>query len=560
MAAVTPVAAPSLAPASRRWLHGAVPDLFLGCGLAYVAVFLGLCVVGPSASAFQPMLIPFLLIVLAGIPHYGATLLRVYERPQDRRAYVFFTVYVTTAVWLAFALGLHWIGFGSLWLTIYLTWSPWHYTGQNYGLAVMFLRRRGVALDDGTKRLLYTSFVLSFVLTVLTMHGNGPTATYAPASYAGTVYRFLPLGLPYWVRAPGIVLTAVAYAAVLALAFGRLLRVARPADLAPTALLAASQSLWFALPVLVREWSVPGLAGLEPFRVDQAAYTFLWIAAAHSVQYLWVTSYYAAASGPEQDGKAAYLAKTLVAGAAIWTVPTVLFAPGLLGRISHDAGLALLTSATVNLHHFVLDGAIWKLRDGRVARVLLRSAARGEAAAPADAPPRRRWLAPLVWASGVASVAIIFGSWWVQNVELANAAAAGNLPRAERAVRQLGWMKRDTPDHYVQIARLKLKTHDLAGARASYRRSLAVSPTADAYLGLGALDEADQRWSDAVATYDKVLQLNPDHVIALHRSGIAWLALGERAKAKAVLERAVALSPDDKLLKLSLTRAEAEGG
>ena len=36
--------------------------------------------------------------------------------------------------------------------------------------------------------------------------------------------------------------------------------------------------------------------------------------------------------------------------------------------------VVLLVASVVNLHHFVLDGAIWKLRDGRVARVLLRTA------------------------------------------------------------------------------------------------------------------------------------------------------------------------------------------
>jgi hypothetical protein len=40
-------------------------------------------------------------------------------------------------------------------------------------------------------------------------------------------------------------------------------------------------------------------------------------------------------------------------------------------------GLGLLTASIVNLHHFVLDGAIWTLRDGRVARMLLRPAGEG---------------------------------------------------------------------------------------------------------------------------------------------------------------------------------------
>ena len=64
----------------------------------------------------------------------------------------------------------------------------------------------------------------------------------------------------------------------------------------------------------------------------------------------------------------------MLAGAAIWTAPVLLLAPGVFGRVPYDLGLSALVAAAVNLHHFVLDGAIWKLRDGRVARIPLRPA------------------------------------------------------------------------------------------------------------------------------------------------------------------------------------------
>src|SRR5512134_142513 len=97
MAAPT-VAAPAAAPASRRWLFGPVSDLLLGCGVAYMLVFAALCAAGSTVRGIGSVtLVPFLLIILTGVPHYGATLLRVYERGEDRRAYVFFTVYLTIA-------------------------------------------------------------------------------------------------------------------------------------------------------------------------------------------------------------------------------------------------------------------------------------------------------------------------------------------------------------------------------------------------------------------------------------------------------------------------------
>jgi len=556
--AATSVAAPipTTAPASRRWLFGPWSDLFLGCGLAYAIVFAMLCVAGGQILGIQPpSLIPFLLIVFCGVPHYGATLLRVYERSEDRRAYTFFTVYVTIVVWAAFALGVHWVAFGSALLTLYLTWSPWHYTGQNYGLALMFLRRRGIAFDAGTKKWIYASFFLSFLLTFLTMHGRGPDAAYAPVSYAGTVYRFLPLGLPPIFRTAGIGLCAVAYAVTLGVAFGRLRRGASSwGDLLPTALLTASQSLWFAVPVMVREWGIPGLSALMPFGLDATGYTFVWIAAAHSVQYLWVTTYYASAAGLPR-GKAHYLGKTLLAGAAIWTVPPLLFAPGILGRVPFDAGLALLGAATVNLHHFLLDGAIWKLRDGRVARVLLRPPTAGESAASIGLAPRRRWVAPAVWATGAASFALILGAWWIANVQFVRAVVAADVPGAEAAVSRLAWVGRDGPDLYVKIGQLKARSGDLAGARAAYLRSLAVHPTAEAHLGLAMLHEHDGQWMAALEAYDAALALAPGNVMAVYRGGLALQKLGDGAASRERLERAAALAPGDRLVQLSLERA-----
>ena len=36
------------AAATDRWLFGPLPDLILGCGLAYIAVFIGFSIAGPD--------------------------------------------------------------------------------------------------------------------------------------------------------------------------------------------------------------------------------------------------------------------------------------------------------------------------------------------------------------------------------------------------------------------------------------------------------------------------------------------------------------------------------
>ena len=48
--------------------------------------------------------------------------------------------------------------------TLYLTWSPWHYSGQNYGILLMFARRAGAQPSTLQRRALYTAFLLSYMV------------------------------------------------------------------------------------------------------------------------------------------------------------------------------------------------------------------------------------------------------------------------------------------------------------------------------------------------------------------------------------------------------------
>src|SRR5206468_3978265 len=125
---------------------------------------------------------------------YGATLMRVYERRADRRSYVLFSVWATLLVVAAFVAGVYAPLVASWLFTIYITWSPWHYTGQNYGIAVLFLRRRGVPIAPLAKRALHASYALSFALTFLIFYGSFGTLSYSPDA-TGDGVAFLPLGI-----------------------------------------------------------------------------------------------------------------------------------------------------------------------------------------------------------------------------------------------------------------------------------------------------------------------------------------------------------------------------
>ena len=84
-------------------------------------------------------------------PHFMATVYRAYHSRAQFEKYKIVTLHVTLLVLLT-GVVMHasprlfpWI------FTLYVFWSPWHYTGQNFGLMMMFVRRerRGDS-PDGT--------------------------------------------------------------------------------------------------------------------------------------------------------------------------------------------------------------------------------------------------------------------------------------------------------------------------------------------------------------------------------------------------------------------------
>lgn len=534
--------------AASRWLSGRFSDLFFGCGLFYCVAFAALWLAGPQVRELIPMELSPWIVLLTGVPHYGATLLRVYQRPEDRRRYALFGYGASLLVLLAFVWGVYDLLVGSLLLTLYLTWSPWHYASQNYGIGMMFLRRRGVALTAWSKRLYKWSFVLSFALTFLAFHGAKSGTVYAPGEYELSVYQLIPLGIPNGLVEVLIPLCAGAYATCLIGSAVCFLRVASWRDLVPSAVLVGSQALWFAIPLLARHADL--LTDIDPLSAEHAAYAFLWIAAAHAVQYVWITRYYARTS-PSPPGRATYLWQTVLAGAAIWVVPALVFAPGVLGNVPFDAGLGALVAAAVNLHHFVLDGAIWKLRDGRIARILLRGQADGQP----GGPPRRSgaWLRRAVWTAGLGSVCVLVLGTWERVFGLTQATrhasealAAGDddavraaVERAEAAERRLRWVGQTSARAHGAIAQIYLQLKDREAGDRHAMAAAALRGDWMTFANLGDYFRRTQQWAEAIETIGEAQRQRPDN--AQLASTLAWLLTHHGDGSAGSRQRAVSL-------------------
>jgi tetratricopeptide (TPR) repeat protein len=517
-------------PPAQRWLFGPVPDLLLGCGAAYVALFGVFVAAGGWWAGAAPAWLAPLCVLALSLPHYGATLVRVYEHASDRRAYALFTVWVTLALVAAFVAGVYSPGVGSILLTLYLSWSPWHYTGQNYGLAVMFLRRRGFASGGVAKRWVYASFALSFALTLCVMHESSSWADTRVLPQTGPALHFVALGLPGagWL-VPGV---ALAWAAATAVALAWMFRRAG-AEALPAALLVVTQSLWFALPAAALHWRLfPGIAPLDPASV---AVFLVWIAVGHAVQYLWVTAYYARASN-DWRGLLPWLGKALAAGALVWTLPVALFAADPLGAPSYETGLAFLVASVVNLHHFVLDGAIWKLRHHRIARVLIASAA----AEPEERGGGR--LRSFVWALAAASLVVAVLAFSLESFLLPRALAR-DPARAAALLDALALIGRDASQPRAQVAAALMERGRNTEALVHYRRSADLVPAASTFANLALVHARLGDTGESRLAQDRALALAPDDALLLEFVARLSERQGDAGRARALRERAAAIPP-----------------
>jgi hypothetical protein len=275
-------------------------------------------------------------------------------------------------------------------------------------------------------------------MTAVVSHLEIGTA-YSPLEYSSETVTFLPVGITRSIGDVVLPILGSGYLVSLVVATVLLRRVASWRDLAPTLALVLTQALWFSLPFSVHYWHWQ--TGLEPIDAQGKISNYLMmIFIGHGLQYLWITTYYARASG-HWRGYANYWAKAAASGFAIWTLPAVLIDP--TGFLSGPRP----RRRTVRDHRDVRQPAPLRARrrDLEAAqhahrRVLLRSVPDVETphgAALAVAAPARvvRRSSADRGASG-----FVLTQFYVPS-----AIARGDLDRAESGVRSARWLGNDDP-------------------------------------------------------------------------------------------------------------------
>ena len=282
------------------------------------------------------------VVLASNSSHFAASTVRLYSKPGSVRTWPFLTMLfplvalsvLTLAIFQSQHLGSHL-------QALYLSWSPFHYAAQAYGLAVVYSHRSGCRLSPGDKRLLRGVALLPFFYALLTTPGAGlfwflskeqirsvPVAAHAVRALAAAlpVLGFLApaaLYLKIW-RSPGGPMPLIGILAVL-----------------------ANGVWWFVLP---------------------ARQAFVWATVFHGLQYLVIVIIFhvkdRVASPENRHGwlfhTAWFYGTSLLLGYGLFYCLPWAYSLAGFGMVES----MLLVVAAINVHHFVVDAYIWKLRPG----------------------------------------------------------------------------------------------------------------------------------------------------------------------------------------------------
>jgi tetratricopeptide (TPR) repeat protein len=536
----------SSAPAAKQspWIYRPWIDLLIGCG-GWSAPLLLLSFYATNTYSHAWTIAFYFLALLFNYPHFMATVYRAYHTHTEFEKYRTFTVHVTLLLAMAGVIAHVWFPLLPWIFTLYICWSPWHYTGQNFGLSMMFARRSGLAPTAAERNAIHLSFIASFLLLMLSFHTGSSGDP-----------LILSLGLPARITLParaGLALFFVAATAWALIAMAR--RSSLRAILAPLTL-AVTQFLWFLLPAMIELFS-----GRD---VPQTRYSSGILAVLHSTQYLWITSYYqereARASGDSNWRFSRYLL-TLVAGGIALFIP----GPWIASRVFHaDFAASFLTfTALVNIHHFILDGALWKLRDSRIAALLLNTGEKTRAGSAEAQDPLKsaaRWLTgPAAGARGIriTAVALLFTWAAMDQLHFYWSSEADSLPALERAAK----LNPDDSSIHARLARASRLAGKSEASLAALQRAAMISPGGlsqqEAYAR--GLIEAG-REAEAYAQYREILERWPHNTDALVNYGLLAQRLGHNDEAIDNWERAVDMDPAQTNAQLYLAQALDQRG
>jgi hypothetical protein len=325
-------------PNFKRYFVNFPVDFFFLCGISFIlyawAWTRGVSV--PISTSTQQIISSGAWFI--NWPHFSATAYRLYSNGENRRQFPL-TTYVAPVVLLAlFFLGLQapdTLGVG--FVKLFFLWSAMHFSAQSFGLTQLYLGRSGHKIGEWERRLLWSVIYFSFLYTFIAAQ-VGPTGN-----------EFFGMKIPSF-QFPELLRQVSAYA------YGGLL---------------SAFCLWFFLQKMRRPhfpWMVFWLPVTQFIWYSLYFVSFFneFVPTLHCIQYLFLAYF---VEGKEKGGfhtplrlfwiSSKWYGLNVVGGAVLF-----FYLPKIGPEFGYaDAGVfTAMVWALVQMHHFFVDGVIWRLR------------------------------------------------------------------------------------------------------------------------------------------------------------------------------------------------------
>jgi hypothetical protein len=322
-------------PLGRTFVSPAFDLAFIGGGLSLV---FGVVL---YASGLRFSMADLSLVMLFGnFAHFASSTVRLYSKPDALR-----TLPRALTLWLPIAVLLLFTGvlLHAGWLVpyifaVFVIWSPYHYSAQTYGLAMMYAYRSDCALTDAEKRAVWWACLVPFLWSLLR-----PDAGVAPILH-GLGFRSVPtFEQVRW--STSLLLSALSLVTPVVV----ILRLkARAGVTLPlmSVMIVMTNAIW---------WTF--------FNYINAMW---WAAVFHGVQYLAIVTIFHVKERMRAEGnRFGAVAHSVMFYGACVVAAYVLFVlwPDSYVLAGFDPALTpQLTVAVINIHHFIVDAYIWRLR------------------------------------------------------------------------------------------------------------------------------------------------------------------------------------------------------
>jgi hypothetical protein len=280
------------------------------------------------------------LILFANSAHFASSTVRLYTKEGMFASRPFYTMafplvsLLVVLVCIAYPEAL-----GRNFYSLYLTWSPYHYAAQSFGLAAMYGHRSGSKLNGSDMRLLWWTAMLPFFHAFLRSEGSG-LAWFVPA----TVFvSYPPLAELRSGLIPALRVLALAMPLIV---MWRTRSGGRPGIPLISIMILVSNGIW---------WVV--------FSYLNA---FGWATLAHATQYLAIVMIFHIRENPPATpgwqpvamAVAKFYGICVMLGYLLFQV--LPYAYVFLG-FPLTVSMAIVTAA-INIHHFVIDRVVWRQR------------------------------------------------------------------------------------------------------------------------------------------------------------------------------------------------------